>query len=721
MTRTSGDSELIGALDLPASRYAVAVTAALASAAGDELVAVYLYGSGATGRFIPTRSDLDLIVVVRDWLDPARAHELVDAARVVRRPRSVKGLDLWVLPRSEAEAPVADPKYCAWILTSIDSEIVAGPDSPGDARLALLLSMCHQHALALSGPAPRAAIGQVDPAHVADAMRVDLGLAGAAGWYRVLNACRTLSYLETGRLCSRAEGAAWARGSVPDQRLVDDALAWREQGVGPVLDPARVEAFVEPVLAQLAARSGTITPLGVPAVEAQPRVTVVDEEPLVSCVLRAPDSPELLALAARRFAEQRWSQRELIVLEPVHGVSRHALPTEDRVRSVVVPAGDADEWASYAVEAAKGPLIATWDATTWYAPDRLRQQVRELLSTNAQRLVVPSVLGYDPRTRQSRTLQDPAVLESSTLVAHRHAWDQFGTPARRGERGDLAVRFGSLPGRSESDDAGSLGDIAGLLGGSLLETYAVATVTATTAATWTPLVSCLMPTYNRRSFVARAIRYYQQQDYPDRELIILDDGEDRVADLVPDDDPTVRYLRLAERATIGRKRQLACEHAAGEVMMQWDDDDWFGPTRISRQVAPLAVGTADISGILKGYLLDLTTFRFYGGGPPLHEGQLYAWIVAGTLAFTRHAWLSSGGYPNCSIGEEVALLQAVAERGGRVAAIVNDGMYLTVRHAANSWRLYYDSDQGPDGWSELAPPDFLPAEDLAYYRSLSQR
>lgn len=710
-------AEVVGALDVSATRYARAVTTALASVAGDDLVAVLLCGSGATGRFVPTRSDLDLVVLVADWLNADRAHELVAEARAVRRPRSVKGLDLWVLPQAEAASRRADPRYCAWILTSIDSEIVSGPHRPGDARLALVLEMCHQHGIALAGPDARSLIGPVPAAHVVDAMRVDLGLRGAAGWYRVLNACRTLNYLETGQLCTRAHGAAWVRGRGLDEALVDDALAWREHGIGPVMDPARVAAFVDPVAARLAERSGTQTPAGVPMAESRQRLVVVDEEPLVSCVLRAPDNPELLSLAVRRFADQRWSQRELIVLEPAFGVTRHVLPTGDRVRPVVVPPRDAEAWASYALKAAKGPIIATWDATTWYSSDRLRQQVRELLSTDAQRLVAPSVLTYDPRSRVARTLQDPASLEAATLIARRDAWEQFGAPARRGERGDLAAHFGRLPGE-ESADPAALGDIAALLG-SLMEPYAVAAVTATARPAWTPAVSCLMPTYNRRRFVARAIRFYQQQDYPDRELLILDDGEDRIVDLVPVDDPTIRYLRLEERATIGRKRQIACEHAEGDVMVQWDDDDWFGPTRVSRQVAPLAVGTADISGILQGYLLDLTLFRFYGGGPPLHEGQLHAWIVAGTLAFTRAAWQASGGYPDTSIGEEVALLRLVIERGGRVAPIVNDGMYLTIRHSANSWRLWYDSERGPGGWTELAPPGFLPADDLAYYRTLS--
>ena len=51
-----------------------------------------------------------------------------------------------------------------------------------------------------------------------------------------------------------------------------------------------------------------------------------------------------------------------------------------------------------------------------------------------------------------------------------------------------------------------------------------------------PLVSCIMPTYNRREFVPRAIRYFLRQDYANKELIIIDDGTDAIKDLVSDDE-----------------------------------------------------------------------------------------------------------------------------------------------------------------------------------------
>ena len=46
-----------------------------------------------------------------------------------------------------------------------------------------------------------------------------------------------------------------------------------------------------------------------------------------------------------------------------------------------------------------------------------------------------------------------------------------------------------------------------------------------------PLVSCIMPTADRRRFVPQAIRNFLAQDYAERELVILDDGADSIADL----------------------------------------------------------------------------------------------------------------------------------------------------------------------------------------------
>src|SRR5688572_17330800 len=108
-----------------------------------------------------------------------------------------------------------------------------------------------------------------------------------------------------------------------------------------------------------------------------------------------------------------------------------------------------------------------------------------------------------------------------------------------------------------------------------------------------PLVSCIMPTHNRRLFVPHAVRYFLCQDYANRELIIVDDGDDPVQDLMPDDH-RIRYLRLDRRHKIGAKRNLACKAAQGDVIVHWDDDDWMAPWRLRYQVTEMMRTQSDI-------------------------------------------------------------------------------------------------------------------------------
>lgn len=79
-----------------------------------------------------------------------------------------------------------------------------------------------------------------------------------------------------------------------------------------------------------------------------------------------------------------------------------------------------------------------------------------------------------------------------------------------------------------------------------------------------PLVSCIVPTANRRRFVPEAIRLFLAQDYPEKELVVVDDGEDSVADLIPKC-RQIRYLRLERRLSVGARRNLACSVAHGGI------------------------------------------------------------------------------------------------------------------------------------------------------------
>lgn len=149
-----------------------------------------------------------------------------------------------------------------------------------------------------------------------------------------------------------------------------------------------------------------------------------------------------------------------------------------------------------------------------------------------------------------------------------------------------------------------------------------------------PLVSCLMPTYNRRPFIPHAIEYFLSQDYANRELVILDDGTDAINDLVPADD-RILYVRLDEKITLGAKLNLACGYARGEIMAHWDDDDWYAPGRLSYQVAALADNQIDICGLNRLLYYDLQSGRAYEYVyPPTQR----VWLLGSELCYRKKFW-----------------------------------------------------------------------------------
>ena len=156
-----------------------------------------------------------------------------------------------------------------------------------------------------------------------------------------------------------------------------------------------------------------------------------------------------------------------------------------------------------------------------------------------------------------------------------------------------------------------------------------------------------MPTYNRRTLVGQAIAYFLHQNYPNKELIIVDDGTDAICDLVPVDE-RIRYVRLSEKTTIGAKRNLACEQARGTIIAHWDDDDWHAPHRLSYQVEALRSEGTDMCGIKTLLFYDIETGRAWSYAYP--ENQR-AWLSGSTLCYKRAFWVSHRFAP-INVGED---------------------------------------------------------------------
>ncbi len=160
-----------------------------------------------------------------------------------------------------------------------------------------------------------------------------------------------------------------------------------------------------------------------------------------------------------------------------------------------------------------------------------------------------------------------------------------------------------------------------------------------------PLVSCVMPTYNRRQFVPHAIRYFLRQDYPNKELIVVDDGSDCVADLIPDR-PEVTYFRLGLKNTLGEKLNFACRNASGSIIVHWDDDDWYANHRLAYQVEQLRKAKTQVCGLNNLLYYDFFNNKAYEYKYPSDQRK---WLLGSSLCYYRAHWLNNT-FKNINVG-----------------------------------------------------------------------
>jgi glycosyltransferase involved in cell wall biosynthesis len=100
-----------------------------------------------------------------------------------------------------------------------------------------------------------------------------------------------------------------------------------------------------------------------------------------------------------------------------------------------------------------------------------------------------------------------------------------------------------------------------------------------------PLLSVIIPTYNRAAFVREAIDSVVQQDYPRLELIVVDDGStDATPGVVRGFGAQVTYLQQPH-AGVSAARNRGVAASRGELIAFLDSDDLWLPGKASAQIA----------------------------------------------------------------------------------------------------------------------------------------
>lgn len=174
-----------------------------------------------------------------------------------------------------------------------------------------------------------------------------------------------------------------------------------------------------------------------------------------------------------------------------------------------------------------------------------------------------------------------------------------------------------------------------------------------------PKISCIMATKNRQAFVEKSVEYFLAQTWPNKELIVVEDGpfagskQDYWSSL-PE---CVKYI-LEGSSTIGAKRNKGIKHSSGEFIAVWDDDEWQSPNRLALQYTAFAHNEDKwLTGIYRPIFGVLSTRKLYiwNGHRPSK-----AWCSGSTIMFRRKLF-ERVRYPSLNVGEDTQFITDVPQ------------------------------------------------------------
>jgi glycosyltransferase involved in cell wall biosynthesis len=487
-------------------------------------------------------------------------------------------------------------------------------------------------------------------------------------------------------------------------------------------------------------------PVETPSPVADERPAVVGPAaPLVTCIMPTGDRRPFVPQAIRCFLRQDYPNAELLILDDGADSVADCVPSAGRVRYVRLGEKlSVGAKRNLACEKAWGDFIVHWDDDDWYPPWRVGEQVGALVGGGADISGTSQLTYYEAATERAWRYaygggRKPWV-SGNTLAYRRGFWERhrfpdvqvgedtrfvWGAPSAKVcdlAEPSLCVATVHSANTSRKTTDGCFwhplpGDEVRNLLGDDLHFYRTASLLVSGAQDW-PLVTCIMPTGDRRPFIPLALEHFRRQDYPHKELIVVDDGGDPVGDLL-EGEPDVRYVRLSTRTSIGGKRNLACRQPRGQIIAHWDDDDWYAPDRLRYQVAPIMAGEADLTGLVNNCVLELPAGDFWTTLPHLHPRMFVGDVHGGTLVY-RSALLETGiRYPEISLAEDAALIRQAVSRRHRLLRLSNPGVFVYVRHGSNAWREYAPGTfLDPDGWQRIGQPQTFPNTLLDDYKAV---
>lgn len=225
-----------------------------------------------------------------------------------------------------------------------------------------------------------------------------------------------------------------------------------------------------------------------------------------------------------------------------------------------------------------------------------------------------------------------------------------------------------------------------------------------------PLVSIIMPTYNRANYIVETIESICNQTYTHWELLVLDDGsDDNTEELIAGiKDSRIRYYKFQRTNIKGRLQVAGIEHANGSLISFMDSDDLWHPEKMERQVQALLQYPEAGFSITGGYNfkeLGVACEYFYKKREGSHFGDIFIPFCKGEISCFTQAIIIWKKYVEdktlfntSQTSAEIMLIGTLAYR--HKCIVLYDNLFYRRLHAVNHSSLSW-IDNFNDGIEQM--------------------
>ncbi|MBQ7433095.1 MAG: DUF4111 domain-containing protein [Lachnospiraceae bacterium] len=192
----------------------------------DNLVGIYLHGSAVMGCFHPAKSDIDLIIVVKDSMSDTVKRVYMDMVVEWNAMGPAKGIEMSVVKQSVCK-PFVYPTpfelhfsiaHLDWYRNDPDDYITKMQGE--DKDLAAHFTIINHRGKCLYGASIEEIFADVPVPDYVDSIWNDIADAEEEiadnPMYLILNLARVLAYLKDGLVLSKKEGGEWALDNIPE-------------------------------------------------------------------------------------------------------------------------------------------------------------------------------------------------------------------------------------------------------------------------------------------------------------------------------------------------------------------------------------------------------------------------------------------------------------------------------------------------------------------------